>query len=77
MSTSVADFMSSIHMYVGTSTAVLMVGIPKFILVISWSWFSMLLWHNSQSHIYNSGTSLYKNVHTALVYMQHDALQML
>ena len=42
-SSSVANFVSSIGMHIGTSNTVLMVCIITFIVAISWSWFSMVV----------------------------------
>ena len=52
--------MSSIDVHMGTSTEVLMVCILTFMPSISWSWFSTLLWHDSQYAIYSSLPDLHR-----------------
>ena len=59
-SCSTADHMSFIEVPIGMSTNVLMFCILTFVPGISWSLFSMWLWHNSQSAMYSLGLGLYK-----------------
>ena len=60
VSSSTAAFIYSIDVHMGMSTPVLMVYLLTFIPDTSWSWFPTCCWHDSQSAIYNSASTLYK-----------------